>query len=436
MDIEALMQQMMAGPTDEQKRAARAQALAAAGFGILGANSGSGWQGAVRSLGRGGLLGMNVYNNELANQQAAPMQNMEMLSKLMDFQGKKQAYEDSNAARDAIKSFQMPAPLPSMSPTNANAQSLASAPKVGNFERLNAMADALESKGLVQQAQTYRQLAEKYAPQYDGTETLMQDGKPVVMQKFKNRAPEAMQGYQPKPDYKQLDTGGQVGFYDPLTGTFGGKFDKSQTPDSVASNALTRRGQDLTDARSRDSNTIASGQKLSDAVTSIRKEYNALPQVQNYRAAVPMIESAKNAPDTPAGDLDVIYAVGKALDPNSVVREGELSLVIKSGSPAQKLQGYASIISGGGRLPKGQRNALMAMLENRVGQLKASADSAAVPYMKQAQSIGLPMDQIFQEDKKSATPIRSGGPAVGAVVDGHRFKGGDPNKAENWERAK
>lgn len=405
MDLEALMQQMMQGPTEEQKRAARQQALAAAGFGILGAQTGGGWGGAARAAGRGGLLGMNVYNNELANQQQAPMQNMEMLSKMMDFQGKKQAYDDSNAARDAIKSFQMPAPLPSMSPTNANAQALASAPKAGNFERFNAMADALESKGLVQQAQTYRQLAEKYAPQYDGTETLMQDGKPVVMQKFKNRAPEAMSGYQPKPEYKPLDTGGQVGFYDPLTGTFGGRFDKSQTPDSVAGNAIAMRGQDITmrgqnmtDARSRESNAIAGGQKVSESITNIRKEYNALQPVQNYRAAVPMLESAKKAPDTPAGDLDVIYAVGKALDPNSVVREGELNLVIKSGSPAQQLQGYASIIRGGGRLPKGQRDALMAMLDNRVGQLKVSADSAAVPYIKQAQSMGLPMDQVFQSD--------------------------------------
>ena len=406
MDLDALLQQMMQGPTEEQKRQARAQALAAAGFGILGAQGGSGWPGAVRALGRGGLLGMNVYNNELANQSQARTQHLEMLSRAMDFQGKKQAYDDNNAARDVLKGFQMPAPLPSMAPTPANAQALASAPKAGNYERLNAMADALEAKGLVQQAQTYRQLAEKYAPQYDGTETLMQDGKPVVVQRFKNRAPETLPGYQPKPDYKQLDTGGQVGFYDPLTGMTGGKFDKTQTPDSIAANALTRRGQDITirgqdmtDIRSRDANQIASGQKTHEAVKDIRKEYNALQPVQNYRAAAPLLESAKTAPDTPAGDLDVIYAVGKALDPNSVVREGELNLVIKAGSPAERLAGIANYIKGGGRLSPSQRQSYMAMLSNRVGQLKAAHDAAAVPYIKQATSLGLPMDQIFQNEQ-------------------------------------
>jgi hypothetical protein len=30
----------------------------------------------------------------------------------------------------------------------------------------------------------------------------------------------------------------------------------------------------------------------------------------------------------------------------------------------------------------------------------------------------------------------SGSPAVGTIEDGHRFKGGDPSKPENWEKVK
>jgi hypothetical protein len=33
----------------------------------------------------------------------------------------------------------------------------------------------------------------------------------------------------------------------------------------------------------------------------------------------------------------------------------------------------------------------------------------------------------------NSAPAAGGGPAVGAVEDNHRFKGGDPAKAENWE---
>lgn len=238
MDFDALMQQVMAGPDEAAKRRALATALAAGSFGILGSRTGGGVGGAMNALGQGGLLGMNVYNNEMANAAQAPLQQLKTASELMDFQGKKQAFDDTNAARSVLQNFKMPGPLPSMAPTPANAQALASAPKQGNYERLNAMADALEAKGLIQQAQTYRAMAEKYAPKYKDTQTVMKDGKPVLLQMYENQAPTEMGGYQPKPDYKQVDTGGQVGFYDPLTGMRGGNFDKTQSPDAKASNAV------------------------------------------------------------------------------------------------------------------------------------------------------------------------------------------------------
>lgn len=404
MDFDALYQQLMQGPDENAKRQAMAQALAAASFGILGARTGGGWRGALGAVGQGGLLGQQVYNNEMANAAQAPMQQLAKALALMDFQGKKQAFDDTNAAREVLKNFQMPSALPSMAPTVGNAAALAAQPKPGNYEKFNAIADALEAKGLIQQANVYRQAAEKYAPQYDGTETVMKDGKPVLLQKFKNQAPIEM-GYQPKPDYKQVDTGGQVGFYDPLTGMQGGQFAKTMTPGET--DASKRGWSNLGLERdkfawqqSQDKTTGAV--KVGDTVAGIRKEYNALQPTQNYVAAAPLIQSAMHAPDTPAGDLDVIYAVGKALDPNSVVREGELNLVIKSGSPLQRFQGLVnSIGSGRGRLPPEQRQQLLGMLANRVGQLKVAHDQAAAPYIKQAQSLGLPMDQIFQIDQPS-----------------------------------
>ena len=38
--------------------------------------------------------------------------------------------------------------------------------------------------------------------------------------------------------------------------------------------------------------------------------------------------------------------------------------------------------------------------------------------------------------KDYQAPQADGGPAAGTVVDGYRFKGGDPSKQENWERVK
>jgi hypothetical protein len=190
------------------------------------------------------------------------------------------------------------------------------------------------------------------------------------------------------------------------------------------------RGQDMTDARSRESNQTALVGKQADATSALRKEFQGLDEVKNFKAAVPMVESARKAPDTPAGDLDLIYAVGKALDPNSVVREGELSLVIKSGTPLEQFQGYTRAIAAGkGRLPPAQRQKLIAMLENRVAQLGQSYGRTRSAYEKQAAAMGLPADQIFAEVAPSGNA-----PAVGTVKSGYRFKGGDPADERNWER--
>lgn len=40
---------------------------------------------------------------------------------------------------------------------------------------------------------------------------------------------------------------------------------------------------------------------------------------------------------------------------------------------------------------------------------------------------------ITQADGRTVPVRRSSGPQVGAIVDGHRYKGGDPNSATSWE---
>ncbi len=152
-------------------------------------------------------------------------------------------------------------------------------------------------------------------------------------------------------------------------------------------------------------------------VVELRKEFNGLPEVQAYKAAVPMVESARKAPNTTAGDLDVIYAVGKALDPNSVVREGELNLVLKTGSPLERVLGSMGYVIGQGRLSPQQRQKLLNMLDNRVGELGRQYGAARTTYEKAADANGLPKDQIFV-DIPRADPARAavlGGGASGPL---------------------
>lgn len=68
------------------------------------------------------------------------------------------------------------------------------------------------------------------------------------------------------PKVEKIDNGQQIAFRDtnPNSPTFGQQtagatVQKQQTPDSIASNVTTRRGQDMVDARARDKNTIDAG---------------------------------------------------------------------------------------------------------------------------------------------------------------------------------
>jgi multidrug efflux pump subunit AcrA (membrane-fusion protein) len=139
------------------------------------------------------------------------------------------------------------------------------------------------------------------------------------------------------------------------------------------------------------------GDKSNDKIQSLRKEFNALKPVENYRTVVPIIQSIRNAKDNAAGDLDFIYAVGKILDPESVVREGEMNLVIKSGSPLERFKGEINNVMGNGRLTTKTRANLTQMLQSRVGEIKRGYDAAEAIYRKNAERMGLPTDEIFMD---------------------------------------
>jgi hypothetical protein len=218
------------------------------------------------------------------------------------------------------------------------------------------------------------------------------------------------------------DIGGSKIFRTEYSTTPLSTIDKTLTPEAILTDNRTRsegalnrgvtvRGQDLTNARAKEHNDIQAGNKQQQGAIELRKEFNALPEVKNYKEVLPIVQSVQRAPDTPAGDIDLIYGVGKVMDPNSVVREGELNLVIKAGSPAQRLMGYVNYVKGGGRLTQDQRKDLMVVMESRTAGLKSNYDAARATYETAADKQGLPKDQIFIESPKPVdnTPQKPGG---------------------------
>lgn len=133
--------------------------------------------------------------------------------------------------------------------------------------------------------------------------------------------------------------------------------------------------------------------------TAIRKEFEDRTEVKNFRQAMPVLEAARKAPDTPQGDLQLIYGVGKVLDPNSVVREGEMALVVKSGSPAERIDGFINYLQGGGRLSPKARARLVTALESRTREYQRDYDAARRSYDALARRRGLDPSEIFMNDR-------------------------------------
>jgi hypothetical protein len=129
--------------------------------------------------------------------------------------------------------------------------------------------------------------------------------------------------------------------------------------------------------------------------TTIRKEFAA--QVKPYQeviSAYKRVESAATSP-TAAGDLSMIFAYMKMLDPGSVVREGEFANAQNAtGVPGQVVNLYNRVKTGQ-RLSPEQRADFL----NQAQKLKMNAESSYKQYERQyrgiAEQYNIPPERVL-----------------------------------------
>lgn len=139
-----------------------------------------------------------------------------------------------------------------------------------------------------------------------------------------------------------------------------------------------------------------------NAEEKVRDDFNQLPEVKTYKQVLPVIQSAYDTlgRDNRASDINLIYALGKIMDPTSVVREGEMILVQNAASPANQLAGYISYLSGGGKFTPELRQQLIAELQSRTDALQSQYQQAYERYGGIAQSYGLDVSRTIGEPSK------------------------------------
>ena len=160
-----------------------------------------------------------------------------------------------------------------------------------------------------------------------------------------------------------------------------------------------------------------------DDTAKLRSEFTGLPSYKNIAQAAPIYRSMSDAAgrNTKAADLNMVYGLGKIMDPGSVVREGEIQMANNAQGWQEKLNGIISQINNEGGLTPAGRQALMAEAYSRISAYKGEFDQDAERYRGIAGRNRMNAEDIvpsFGEFKPWEIP-KAGQPIV---IDGYKIK--------------
>tara|TARA_R110002124_G_scaffold34615_1_gene113491 strand:+ start:41 stop:1153 length:1113 start_codon:yes stop_codon:yes gene_type:complete len=145
-----------------------------------------------------------------------------------------------------------------------------------------------------------------------------------------------------------------------------------------------------------------------------RKEFNGLQSVKDYanrRGALGIIESSASEPSA-AGDLSLIFAYMRMLDPGSVVRESEFQLAASAGSLPTVIQAAYEQLKTGQRLTDIQRTDFTTRAETIYKRATEEFGQLYDNYSSRAERLGLEprnalVDYRFQSPEEINSQLES-----------------------------
>ena len=163
-------------------------------------------------------------------------------------------------------------------------------------------------------------------------------------------------------------------------------------------------------------------EKTASMEDTLRQNYVKMPEVTGYKDVVTAFNSATTAGNTLAGDLNLVYAFAKAMDPGSVVREGEQVMIARTGGVFDRLKGMVESINGGARLTPEIRMALMNELNTRVLAWQQQHDAVRSQYENIARSRGLSVGNVVDAAPTINLPITRTQADVERLPRGQMFR--------------
>lgn len=128
----------------------------------------------------------------------------------------------------------------------------------------------------------------------------------------------------------------------------------------------------------------------------LRSDFDALQPVKTYKVAIPQYVTALKTDNTPQGDLALIYAFAKVMDPDSVVREGEAAAVSSSDTLAgQYVAQLKKQLTGTGTFSPEARVNLRKQLQTKIAELNRAYNTERGRFQDIATRFGYQPDEVI-----------------------------------------
>lgn len=301
------------------------------------------------------------------------------------------------------------------------------------YEQRIAQSQALRNAGFGPEADAAETAALKFMPQVDSWESVRMGGKIYKKPYFKDGSSGEYIPAEVAEKLMKVDTGGKTLLAGEMSGNTYQTFTNTVDPNTTANNAVTIRGQNLTNDRAREANKISGGMRSDAQQQKVRDEnLTKQGQIASFDTMLDSLDRLDKSPGLP----------------RSVGLYSKVPTI--PGSDSANFQAELETFKSQAFLPQVAQLKGMGALSDAEGKKLSAAVGALDPSMSEkafresikriTDTMNTARERVVNSSRESVQqgsaqpqPARKS-VMRGQVIDGYRFKGGDPSQQSNWEK--